>query len=125
MQIKGMDQLSLEELSDELDRGGKFVIYTWTISILVMTFRRPSEIYFIPAGKSRFTKGLPFTLGSMVVGWWGLPWGPIYTLSSIFGNVRGKDVTTEVCHDIKQNVTRQAIQERTRAAAKAATAQAE
>jgi len=117
MQIIGMERLSLEELSDELDRGAKFVMYSWTVSIVVMTFRRPTQIYFIPAGKSRFTKGLPFTLGSMVVGWWGIPWGPIYTLTSIFGNIRGKDVTTEVCHDIKQNVTRQAVQARQQAAA--------
>lgn len=38
-----------------------------------------------------------FTFISRIVGWWGFPWGPIYTVQSIFVNLGdGKDVTDEV-----------------------------
>jgi hypothetical protein len=40
---------------------------------------------------------LPFTLLSLVLGWWGIPWGPIYTIQSVVINFQGgKDVTKEV-----------------------------
>jgi len=32
-----------------------------------------------------------------VLGWWGIPWGPIWTISTIVTNLRGgRDVTNEV-----------------------------
>jgi hypothetical protein len=34
------------------------------------------------------------TLG---LGWWGIPWGPIYSIGSLFSNLTGgKDMTKEV-----------------------------
>lgn len=108
MKITGIDGMSLDQLGEELDRGGRFVLYTWTISIIVMTFKRPTDIMFVRSGESRFLKGLPYTLTSAVVGWWGIPWGPIYTLGSIFGNIRGKDLTQEVLNDVRASVARDA-----------------
>jgi len=40
---------------------------------------------------------LKFTILTMLLGWWGIPWGPIYTIGSIFRNLSGGvDVTQEV-----------------------------
>jgi len=40
---------------------------------------------------------LGFTLLSLVLGWWGIPWGPIYTVQSLWVNAQGgRDVTREV-----------------------------
>jgi len=90
-------------LSAELERGGKFVMYQYCISIILMTFRRPSSIYFVPAGKSAAVKGVGFTLLSLLLGWWGLPWGPIYTVGSVFKNLRGgEDVTQSVLASLQQ-----------------------
>lgn len=103
MDIIGIERLSPGEIDDLVERGGRFVIYTWTISVIVMTFKRPSNILFIRPGESRLAKGLPYTLGTMVVGWWGIPWGPIHSLGSIFGNsFGGKDVTREVTNTLRQ-----------------------
>jgi hypothetical protein len=42
-------------------------------------------------------KGLPFSLISLVAGWWGIPWGPIWTLTTLATNLSGgKDVTREI-----------------------------
>lgn len=97
MKVHGIDGMTNEDLERELRNGGKFVMYTYTISILIMTFRRPSDIYFIKGGGGRFLKGIPFLLTSLVLGWWGIPWGPIYTVGSICTNLGGgKDVTNDV-----------------------------
>ncbi|MCB1547664.1 MAG: hypothetical protein KDJ41_07500 [Hyphomicrobiaceae bacterium] len=97
MKIKGLEGLSETEVSRALANGATFVHYQYCISIVVMTFKRPSSIYFVRPGQSRVGKGLPFTVVSLLLGWWGIPWGPIYTVQTIINNTRGgRDVTSEV-----------------------------
>ena len=96
--IIGMEEIkSGMHLQQEIASGGKFVIYQYCISILIMTFKRGSDIYFIPGSESRVIKGLVFSLVSFFLGWWGIPWGPIYTIQALWVNFNGgKDVTQEV-----------------------------
>ena len=96
--IVGMDEIkSGSHLQQELASGGKFVVYQYCISVLIMTFNRSSNIYFVPGSESRVLKGLGFSLLSFFLGWWGIPWGPIYTIQSLWVNFNGgKDVTQEV-----------------------------
>jgi len=90
------------EMEFELQRGGKFVYFEYCVSVIILTFKRPSGIYFIRAEENALTKGLPFTLLSVVAGWWGIPWGPIYTIQSFVTNFRGgKDVTQAVAASLK------------------------
>lgn len=97
MAIKNIEGLTTDQINRELAQGAKFVIYHYTISIIVMTFRRSSDIYFVRAGESGVVKGLPHTLLSLVLGWWGIPWGPIYTIQSLYYNLSGgKNVTQDV-----------------------------
>ena len=97
MKIIGIEGVTPEQLGVELQRGGKFVIYHYCISILVLTFRRPSDIYFIRGGEQRSGRGLGFTALSLLLGWWGFPWGPIFTIGAVATNCGGgKDVTREV-----------------------------
>ena len=96
--IKGMEEIKTgAHLQQEINQGGKFVVYQYCISILVMTFKRSSGIYFIKSEENAVIKGLGFTLLTFLLGWWGIPWGPIYTIQSIIVNFQGgKDVTAEV-----------------------------
>ena len=97
MDIRGVEGLSIDEVRMRVNQGGKFVMFTWTLSFVVMTVRRPTAVYFINPGESAALKGMPFTLVSFFLGWWGIPWGFIYTPMSIFENLGGgKDVTNEV-----------------------------
>lgn len=94
-----------QQLSQELQRGGKFVIYQYCISILILTFKRPSHIYFVRAGEGSVAKGLGFSLISLLLGWWGIPWGPIYTIGSFITNFGGgRDVTQEVVASFQQGI---------------------
>ena len=96
--IIGLEEIqSGTHLQMELQKGGKFVMFQYCISLLVITFRRSSNIYFIRSDENAIVKGLPFTLLSLALGWWGIPWGPIYTIASVWTNFSGgKDVTQEV-----------------------------
>lgn len=83
----------------------RFVVFQYCISVVLLTFKRPSSIYFIRHGESPVQKGLPFTLCSLVLGWWGFPWGPIWTIGTVFRNLQGGlDVTAEVVQDLSARI---------------------
>jgi len=97
MKINGIEGMTVAAVQTEVARGGKFVIFQYCISILVMTFRRSSDIYFIRAGEGTFGVSIGYTIVSILLGWWGIPWGPIYTIGAIITNLGGgKDITQEI-----------------------------
>ena len=97
MAIKGIEHLSNEEINVELQKGAKFVVFQYCISIVVMSFKRSSGIYFIPSGSSAAGKAAPWCALSLLVGWWGIPWGPIWTIGTVAKNLGGgTDVTAHV-----------------------------
>jgi hypothetical protein len=107
MVIRGPEGLSIEDMLSDAERGGRFVVYTWTVSVVLMTFRRPSDVHFVPAGRSRVATGLRYSLASLALGWWGIPWGPIATVGSIVANsCGGKDVTDAIFGELRQQVPR-------------------
>jgi len=96
-QIKGIDGMTNEQINDALSKGGKFVVFKYCISIIIMTFNRQSDVHFIKPGESTLSKSIGYTLLTLVVGWWGIPWGPIYTIGALYSNITGgKDVTQEI-----------------------------
>lgn len=100
-QIKGLEGMTSDQINRELERGGRFVMYQYCISIIIMSFRRNSSIYFIRGGESGVGKSLGFSLLTFLLGWWGIPWGPIYTIGSLVNNFKGgKNVTQEVIASI-------------------------
>lgn len=104
-QIKGIEGLTLADINNEIQQGGKFVVYSYCISIIIMTFKRPTDIHFIKSTDNAFLKGLPYALVSLILGWWGIPWGPIYTIWAVvedFGG--GKDITDEVLQHFMNSV---------------------
>lgn len=97
MQIKGSKGITANDVRLELRRGGKLVRYHYCISCLILTFRRSSDVYLVKAGESAAVKGLGYTLLSLLLGWWGFPWGIIYTFEAVTTNLSGGvDVTAEV-----------------------------
>ncbi|MBP6661129.1 MAG: hypothetical protein KA174_10620 [Chitinophagales bacterium] len=102
--IKNIEGLTVDDINKELDRGAKFIYFSYTISILVMTFRRSSSIYFVSGGESHWSYSWKYTLISLLFGWWGIPWGFIYTPMSIISNISGgKDVTQSVLGHFNAN----------------------
>lgn len=101
--IIGLDGMTVEELNKELANGAKFVVFPYCFSIVILTFKRSSEIYLIKVGEGTFKKSIKFTLISLFLGWWGIPWGIIHTIQSVFTNLRGgRDVTAQVMSALRQ-----------------------
>jgi hypothetical protein len=95
--IPGPGFRSRAELGAALAAGGRFVFFEYCISLIVITLRRPSRVYFLPAGRWGWWHGLRYSLVSAVFGWWGVPWGLILTPIVLFGNLAGgRDVTAQV-----------------------------
>lgn len=102
LKILGIKGMTFDEVKAEVDRGGVFVVYEYCISVILFTFRRPSEVYFIKKGSNRYTPGLTLSFVSLVLGWWGFPWGPIYTIKSVLKNLAGgRNVTGDVMASIR------------------------
>ena len=95
MKILGVDGLSPESLQRELELGAKLVQFEYCFSMILVTCKRSSEVHFIKSSDNRFLKALPYILVTAIFGWWGFPWGPIYTVGALFTNCTGgKDVTS-------------------------------
>lgn len=95
--IKGIDGMRLGEIELEVQDGARFLMFQYCFSIVFMTFRRTSDIYFIRKDEAAWKRYFRWTFISFLFGWWGIPWGFIYTPSVIFHNLKGgKDVTDQV-----------------------------
>src|SRR6516162_18372 len=103
MRIHGIAKLSRAEVEKELAAGGRFVVFEYCVSCLIATARRPTEIYFLHAGELGLLRGLPFSLVSLLLGWWGIPWGIIYTPLTLITNLSGGcDVTEQVSNYLNE-----------------------
>lgn len=101
MKIQGAEGMSPENIRDEVNRGGRLVIYTYCVSIVVVTVKRPTEVRLIRSGHSPAAASWPYVTTSLLLGWWGFPWGPIYTIECLYRNLcGGLDVTDDVLRNL-------------------------
>jgi hypothetical protein len=68
---------------------GRTVYYEYCISLVFLTLRRPSGLYHLRPGESGVWKGLPYAALSLLLGWWGVPWGLVYTPLTLWTNLTG------------------------------------
>ncbi len=103
--IKNMNpHMTTAELKQKVAAGAKFVYFEYTVSIVVATFKRPTDIYFIDAHESAAKHSWHLSTLTGIMGWWGIPWGPIYTIGTFVTNFGGgKDVTAEVMGKLLAN----------------------
>lgn len=76
MKINGLANMPFSQLQFEVQNGAKFVQYFYCISLLVVTFRRGTDLYFIKAGESALVPGLPLDLVEFCAGLVGHPVWP-------------------------------------------------
>ena len=97
MPIEGFDNLTEARREAERSAGGRFVVYEICISFVILTLRRRTRVRFLRAGESGLWQGLPYTALSLVLGWWGVPWGVYHTPLVVWTNLcGGHDVTAQV-----------------------------
>lgn len=95
--IPGTEGMSTVDIAEAVLEGGKFVHFLYCVSIVVLTFRRSTDVVFLRRGSDGVGTAIGTTLLTSVLGWWGIPWGPIYSIHGIGVNLMGgRDVTREV-----------------------------
>ena len=105
MKIIGIEGMTYQELFDEVDRGGRFVIFQYALSFLVISLKRPTDIHFLRANEGSFGKAIGPTIICFLFGWWGFPFGIIFTIESLFVNLKGgRSVTQEVMASLMADV---------------------
>lgn len=104
MELKNVEGLKVSEIKQLVQQGGKFVVFPYTISFVLMTLKRNSSIYFIRPDENTFKYSFGYVLLNLVIGWWGIPWGPIYTIGAFYSHITGgKDFTQVVLSELIQN----------------------
>ncbi|MBA3707234.1 MAG: hypothetical protein H0W83_00265 [Planctomycetes bacterium] len=99
--IEGINGMDFKAIESEIENGGKFVMYQYVISVVILSFRQPSPIIFVKGGGSRIAKGFKYTAIAFLFGWWGIPWGILYTIGALGSNLTGsKDLTREVMAEL-------------------------
>jgi len=92
----------LRDALSQVNSGTRFVMFSYAISLVAVSFKRTSAVCAVAPGRSRVVAGLPYSLLSLLVGWWGLPHGPIFTISSLTTNLRGGiDLTSHLAEVIR------------------------
>ncbi|MGP1684177.1 MAG: hypothetical protein ACTS8S_17805, partial [Giesbergeria sp.] len=62
-------------------------------SFVYISVKSPSRYYIAGRDNIGFAKTM-YTLASLLIGWRGIPWGPIYTIQAIEKNISGGERTT-------------------------------
>ena len=97
LSIRGTEGLTRTEIEQAVRNGSRFVFFEYCISLGIVTLRRPSAVYLLRGGSRGVLRGLPYTFLSLLLGWWGVPWGLVYTPLVVFTNLAGGcDVTAAV-----------------------------
>jgi hypothetical protein len=82
------------DLERQILDGGRFVVFQYCFSVLVITFKRSSPVMFLRQNEDGASSALSYSMISLFAGWWGIPWGPIWTVATIITNLGGgKDLT--------------------------------
>lgn len=92
--LPGTEGMTIQQVEDDVLRGGRFRVFPWNFSVIVMSFQRNSQVRYF---RSSENPGLPALLWSMLsfcIGWWGIPWGIVFTVHTLWINsMGGRDIT--------------------------------
>ena len=94
--VIGLENMTLTQIRNEVARGGRFLRFPYTMSFVLLTLKLTSDIYFVRHNEPASSYGSKYAWINLLLGWWGIPFGPIYTLMCIGGSFKGEDMTREV-----------------------------
>jgi hypothetical protein len=102
--------MSPSEVIFEVERGARFIFFDYTISAIIVSYRRNSPVFFLKPGESVTRKGLLYALLSLLFGWWSFPSGLVSTPAAIARTLRGgHDITAKVLANTKAHMSKMTI----------------
>ena len=81
--------------------------FIYTISLLLVTFKRGAGGIYCSSCRKKV--GFKYTFLSAIFGWWGIPWGPMYTLQAIGRNSAGGYQDRDLNAELLQGVAAELI----------------
>jgi hypothetical protein len=81
--------LCAEEVRSRVTAGARLVRFELCVSALVFTLRRQTEVYLTDSRRQRTLRGLRYSLASLLLGPWGVPWGLVWTPWAVWVNLTG------------------------------------
>lgn len=107
LDLHAFSNVSEKEFRARLAAGERFVVFLFAVSVVVYSFRHPTKVVVLRNRSQAIRRGLPWTLLTLVLGWWSIPSGPIYTIQALAANIGGGvDVSAEILDHIRKNDVR-------------------
>lgn len=72
----------------EVTRDSQLVQYVWVVSVITLSSKMPGR-WVVPGSTGARLQATGATLCCLLLGWWGIPWGPVFTVQGLAINVRG------------------------------------
>lgn len=95
--LPGTEGMTIQQIEDDVLRGGRFRIFLWNFSLIVLSFQRNTSVRYFRSSESPGAQALLWSMLSFLIGWWGIPWGIFFTIHTLWTNsLGGKDVTKEI-----------------------------
>lgn len=95
--LGGSRPLFVEEIQTRVAAGARLVRFEFCMSLIVFTIRRQSPLFITETWQGRYLRGLGYSVLALLLGPWGVPWGPIWSLWAVWVNLTGGvDETTSV-----------------------------
>ncbi|HSI20107.1 MAG TPA: hypothetical protein VLA04_00055 [Verrucomicrobiae bacterium] len=100
--IIGSAGLTDEEFFSSLHNGtGRVVDYSYTLSAIAVSMGLHSGLHYRRSYLAGVLQSLPYSFVSLFFGWWGFPWGPLFTISALGINLTGgNNKTKEFLDDV-------------------------
>lgn len=97
LRVAGIENMTFDEIVYHVNNGGKFAIFYQCISFLILSQKTSSDIYLIKNGENPKDYYRKLNLTTLIFGWWGFPWGIIWSIECLEKNSKGGvDVTSDV-----------------------------
>ena len=99
------NDISFDELTERIDKGSRFIAMSYCVSIMfAVTLRRFSPAFLIEDNSELKKIKNKYNRLTFFLGWWGIPWGPIYSVHSLQMNNKGgidmtEDIILNIDHD--------------------------
>lgn len=94
--LVGAEHMTADDVRWWLRNGAVAVRYEYCISVGLASLSCRSRLHLIDTKSRRYIPGLPYSLLSLALGPWGLPWGPVLAARAIWSNFSGGvDATAE------------------------------
>ncbi|MDB5306873.1 MAG: hypothetical protein JWO38_1075 [Gemmataceae bacterium] len=80
-----------------IQEGWRCVRFEHCLSFLFVTVRRQSGVYLTENWRERYLRGMGYSVLSLLLGPWGVPWGLVWTVRAVWTNLTGGvDVTDDI-----------------------------